>query len=127
LVVVAKKTKRPGARLKEAFNWFLVSAARLAGSHIIREEGASSTSEIASAARLCAQRQVFVGAMAEGACLIAQRTAGTEGAKTSMLVLSAPSSMFSFPIILCSILCSVFLASDILLTTFKNQGWTGGC
>jgi hypothetical protein len=30
-------------------------------------------------------------AMADGACLIAQGTAGTEGAKMSKLVLSAPS------------------------------------
>jgi hypothetical protein len=87
----------PGSRRPST--GFLVSAARLAGSHIIREEGGSSASEIACAARLCTQWGVFAGdAMAEGACLIAQRTAGTEGAKRSMLVLSTPSPIFSFPL-----------------------------
>lgn len=110
----------PGSRRPST--GFLVSTARLAGSHIIREEGGSSTSEISCAARLCAQRPVFMGdAMAEGACLIAQRTAGTEGAKTSMLVLSAPSSMISFHHHSLFYLCSSFHASGSLLTTSKAR------
>lgn len=83
----------PSARLNKASAGFLVLAARLRENHIIREEGASDTSEIACVARLCTRTEVLEGdAMADGACLIAQEAGRYGGAKISKLVLSAPST-----------------------------------
>ena len=94
----------PGSR--RLSTGFLVFFARLRQSHIIREEGASDTSEIACVARRCTRTKVLMGdAMADGACLIPQRTAGTERAKTSKLVLSAPLPVHHRPFFVETILC----------------------